>query len=103
MKFDIVFGILLTLSSRLNTTATYLANKYDISVRTVYRYISILSSNNIPIITKPGRGGGIRLLNKIYTPLYFTEQEKLVMLSLTQSLTNQPLKLSIQTKLLALR
>lgn len=103
MKIDILFGILLTLIEKQNTTATYLANKYEISTRTIYRYISVLVTNQIPIITKTGRSGGIGLLNSIKQGTFFTEQEKLTLLTLTQNLTDQNIKISIQTKLLALR
>lgn len=104
MKVDVIFGILLTILNKKNVTASYLANKYDISVRTVYRYVSILETNNIPVTTKSGRGGGISigyLVNLQNT--YFTPLERFMLLELTQEIANQEMKISIQTKLLALR
>lgn len=104
MKFDIIIGILLTLLNKKNTTANYLAQKYEISIRTVYRYINILSTNDVPITTKSGRGGGIYLSNTVnINSTYFTQVERLILLDLTQSIKNQSLKINIQTKLLVLR
>lgn len=104
MKVDIIFGILLTILNKKNVTASYLASKYDISIRTVYRYVSILETNNIPITTKSGRGGGISISYLVnLQSTYFTPIERLTLLELTQNLANKEIKISIQTKLLALR
>ena len=73
MHIDIIFGILLTLNRKKQVTAKYLSQKYDVSVRTIYRYISILDSNNIPITTKKGKNGGIILNNCVQlNNLFFT-------------------------------
>lgn len=104
MKIDILFGILLTILNKKIVTSQYLSHKYEISVRTVYRYVNILVSNNIPIVTKTGPGGGISINNTINLQnLFFTIEEKLTLLQLTQFIDNPKLKLNIQTKLLALK
>ncbi|MCL2598942.1 MAG: YafY family transcriptional regulator [Firmicutes bacterium] len=59
MQQSVVFGILLTLLNKKQVTRQYLAEKFEISVRTVQRYLNILMSNNIPIDTKPGKEGGV--------------------------------------------
>lgn len=101
MHIDIIFGILLTLNRQQKVTAKYLANKYDISVRSVYRYLSILDSNNIPIITKRGKNGGIYLNNCVkLNNLFFTASEKVALLNLTHNIQNPTIKQSVQTKLL---
>lgn len=103
MHLDIIFGILLTLNRQQKVTAKYLADKYEISTRTVYRYLSILDSNNIPITTKKGKNGGIILNNCVkLNNLFFTAPEKVTLLNLTYSITNEKIKQSVQTKLLNL-
>ena len=101
MHIDIIFGILLTLNRRRQVTAKYLANKYDVSVRTIYRYISILDSNSIPITTKKGKNGGIILNNCVQlNNLFFTAAEKVALLNMTHTITSMSLRNSIRTKLL---
>ena len=101
MHIDIIFGILLTLNRRRQVTAKYLANKYDVSVRTIYRYISILDSNSIPITTKKGKNGGIILNNCVQlNNIFFTATEKVALLKMTHTITSMSLRNSIQTKLL---
>jgi len=101
MHIDIIFGILLTLNRRRQVTAKYLANEYDVSVRTIYRYISILDSNSIPITTKKGKNGGIILNNCVQlNNLFFTAAEKVALLNMTHTITSMSLRNSIQTKLL---
>lgn len=101
MHLDIMFGILLTLNRQKHCTAKYLASKYEISVRTVYRYLSILDSNSIPITTKRGKNGGIILNNCVkMNNLFFTAAEKVALLNMTHTIESMNLRKSIQTKLL---
>ncbi len=43
-------------------TANELANRLDVSMRTIFRDIDALSAMGVPVYSEPGRGGGIRLL-----------------------------------------
>lgn len=85
MKIDILFGILITLLNKNFVTANFLADKFSISTRTVYRYLSILDSCEVPIETKTGKNGGIKILNtyKLNT-LFFTDEEKTILIKLLQ-------------------
>ena len=58
MKFTILLAILFDLLAKRKVTATYFAQKHDISIRTVYRYIDQLSIS-VPVYVKRGRNGGI--------------------------------------------
>ena len=101
MHIDIIFGILLTLNRKGNITAKELANKYEISIRTVYRYLSILDSNNVPITTKRGKNGGIFLNNNVkLNNLFFTAAEKTALLNMTHTIQSPSIRQSVQTKLL---
>ncbi len=59
-----------------------LANRFEVSVRTIYRDIDVLSAAGIPVYTTRGKGGGISLLpNFILNKTVLTESEKTEILS----------------------
>ena len=62
MKIDRLFSIVQILVSKKIITAKELAEKFDVSVRTIYRDIDILSANGIPVYSSKGKGGGISIL-----------------------------------------
>ena len=71
MQLYVMMGVLLELMQSEKTTASKLADKYEVSERSIYRYINSLSSYGIPIYTTTGRYGGITLsapleINKLY-------------------------------------
>ena len=63
MKIYLVFGIFLFISQRKKTTARDIADMFEISTRTVYRYIDCLCMANVPIVCERGKNGGISLAN----------------------------------------
>lgn len=63
MKSNRLFGILYFLLTRKKATARELANYFEVSIRTIYRDIEVLSSYSIPIYTEQGKSGGIQLLD----------------------------------------
>ena len=63
MKLDRLIGILAILLQRDKTTAPILAEKFEVSRRTINRDIDALCRAGIPIVTKRGADGGISILD----------------------------------------
>lgn len=63
MKFEIMIGILFDLLSNKSVTAKRLAYKYEVSLRSIYRYVNSLSLAGVPIYTNRGKGGGFALVD----------------------------------------
>ena len=59
-----LFEIIYMLIQKKKVTAKELANKFEVSTRTIYRDIEILSGANIPIYASKGKDGGIGLLDE---------------------------------------
>lgn len=67
----------MTLLDSKNHTATELAEKFEISTKTVYRQTSKLVSAGFPITTILGKNGGIMLANKYVCDTWFFSAEEL--------------------------
>ncbi len=67
-------AILTQLQSKRIVTARDIAEKHDVSIRTVYRDIRTLEKSGIPIVTEEGKGYSIMEGYKI-PPVMFTEEE----------------------------
>ena len=76
MKYEIMFSIWMQLLKRDHLVARDLAEKYEISMRTVYRYIDALDSEELPIVRTRGNGGGFSLSSSFKLSCnYFTAEE----------------------------
>ena len=62
MKIDRLIGILSILLQREKVTAPYLAEKFEVSRRTINRDIEDLCKAGIPLVTSRGPGGGISIM-----------------------------------------
>lgn len=59
MKIDRMLGILTFLANQPKVKAKELAERFEVSVRTIYRDIDDIAKAGIPIVTFPGGDGGI--------------------------------------------
>ncbi|EKT3958380.1 YafY family transcriptional regulator [Flavobacterium psychrophilum] len=67
-------SILIQLQTKRLITATTLADKFNVSVRTIYRDIRALEQSGVPILTEDGKGYTLMEGYKI-PPVTFTESE----------------------------
>jgi predicted DNA-binding transcriptional regulator YafY len=80
-KNDNMLAILWMLNTGAKLTAKQIAEKLEIHIRTVYRYIDALATSGVPIQSDTGHNGGYRLLNQhIRAPLLFDLEEKKALL-----------------------
>ncbi|WP_419170848.1 helix-turn-helix transcriptional regulator [Negativibacillus massiliensis] len=77
MQESRLFRIVYYLLENGKATAPELAQKFEVSIRTIYRDIDAISSAGIPIYAAQGKGGGISILSD-YTleKSFFSEQER---------------------------
>ena len=88
MQESRLFKIVYHLLNKGHATAPDLANKLEVSVRTIYRDIEALSEAGIPIYTETGRSGGIYLMSDfVLGKAMLSEREKKELLAALQSLT----------------
>lgn len=77
MKNNRLFGIIYILMLKKTVAAKELAERFEVSVRTIYRDIELLSSMNVPVYMTKGKNGGISLLDGYkLDKAMFTEEEQ---------------------------
>lgn len=76
MKYEIMIRILFLLLSRGKLTAKYLADKFDLSTRTIMRYLDAISLANVPLLSETGRNGGYYIADSYKLPANFMTEEE---------------------------
>lgn len=105
MKESRLFKIVYYILDKGRITAPELAEKFEVSVRTIYRDIDAISSAGIPIYVTTGRNGGIQFLDEyVLDKSFFSDEEKQDILAALQSVSivNSTYEKEILTKLSAL-
>ncbi len=73
-------AILTQLQSKKIVTATALAKKFEVSVRTIYRDIKALEQAGVPVLTEEGKGYSLMEGYRL-PPIMFTESEATALLT----------------------
>ncbi len=87
MQESRLFKIVYYLLEKGQATAPELAEKFEVSVRTIYRDIDALSGAGIPIYAEAGRNGGIHLMKDfVLDKAVLSKEEKQEILAALQSI-----------------
>lgn len=87
MKIYRLIGIITTLQQKKTVTAPYLAEKFEVSRRTISRDIEDICKAGIPLVTTQGAGGGISIMEGFsLDTTVFTQQELAAILTGLKSL-----------------
>lgn len=82
-----LFEIVYILLKKGNVTANYLAEHFEVSVRTIYRDIETLSMAGIPIYATRGKNGGISIMdNFVFEKSIVSSEEQMQILAALQSI-----------------
>lgn len=96
MKYEIMMKILFELLSKKCVKATYLADKFEVSVRSIHRYINCLELAGVPIYTVRGNSGGFSIIDTFKISSTFLsvnefEQTINTLTAITESVPNKVL------------
>lgn len=87
MQINRLFEIIYILLDKKTVTSKELSERFEVSTRTIYRDIEILSSAGIPVYMSKGKGGGISLLpGFVLNKAVLTDKEKEDILSSLKAL-----------------
>jgi len=88
MRADRLFEIIYILLDKKSVTAQELAERFEVSRRTIYRDVETLSAANVPVYMQKGRGGGISLLPEfVLNKALLSSDEKNEILAALQSIS----------------
>lgn len=85
-RIDRLFGILVLLQSKKYVTADHIANRFEISVRTVYRDVKALAEQGIPLSFEPNKGYFI-VQGYFLPPVSFNTDEASALLMMERFIT----------------
>lgn len=88
MQINRLFEIVYILLDKKTVTASELSERFEVSIRTIYRDVNTLSSAGIPIYASRGKGGGIGLMEGyVLNKSVLSEKEQNEILYALQSLS----------------
>lgn len=88
-KEQVLYEMMWYIQNKKEFTAQELADRFQLSIRSVYRYITDLADLGLYVDSKKGRNGGFTVLaNQVLPPVLFTEDEITALYFAIQSLQN---------------
>ena len=85
-----LFEMVYLLLEKGQLSASALAERFEVSVRTIYRDVDALSAAGVPIYSTPGRKGGIALMDHyVLNRTAFSEEEQTQILTALKSLSGE--------------
>ncbi|WP_353625960.1 HTH domain-containing protein [Bacillus sp. JCM 19041] len=83
MKLARLLGITMELLTKRRVTATDLAARFEVSIRTIYRDIELINQAGVPVASFSGADGGFELMNGFFlTKQTFSLDDLLLIYSL---------------------
>ena len=90
MKYETMIKMLMYLLQKRKVTARELADKYEVSVRSIYRYVEELIISGVPIDIERGRYGGLTIADTYRLPTgYFTRDEYAATINALDAMASQ--------------
>ncbi len=87
MKLERLLAMLFILMENKNVRAIDLAQRFEVSIRTIYRDIDTLSAAGIPIYTNQGRNGGICIMDEyVFNKSLLSKEEQAQIITSLKSL-----------------
>ncbi len=100
-RLDRALGILLLLSQGRTWTAERLAERFEVSVRSIYRDVEALQALGVPVVAARGAGGGFGLMEGfVLPPVNLTRQEAVSLVlgvAILRSLRTMPFRDELET------
>ena len=89
MQIDQLFEFVYILIDKKRVTAKEMAERFGVSIRTIYRWLEALSLSGVPVYSMKGRGGGIAISESYaLDKTLLSEDERLAILSSVKALNN---------------
>lgn len=83
-----LFEMVYLLLEKGKLSARELADRFEVSVRTVYRDVDVLSAAGVPVYATPGRNGGVALMEHyVLSRAAFSNEEQAQLLTALRSLS----------------
>ena len=90
MKYQVMLKMLIMLTSKRQVTAKEIADRFEISTRSVYRYVEELNVAGVPVDVVRGRYGGIFISDTYRLPAgYFTKGEYAALTNALEAMGSQ--------------
>lgn len=100
MQNWVLYGIMMTLLIKKKASRRYLAEKYEVSERTISRYVDVLSEAGVPIYSLAGKEGGYAISDEYkLDKTLFSPEELRRIVTCVKAAPNDSIKNSVLDKL----